>query len=210
MDWYRVKVKLRLALAGKKVAHRLLGANPILCITNCEVNMITQQYLHEALTYDTKTGIFHWKIRPSHHFKSETYWKRMNKTHAGKTTGTDNKKGYLVIGIHGDCYYAHRLAWFYIHGVMPKYIDHINHNRSDNRIINLRDVTYVDNCRNRKISEKNTSGATGIRKSGNIWQARIKHEQKDIHIGNFKTFDEAVIARKLKESHLGFHKNHGE
>jgi hypothetical protein len=100
--------------------------------------ILTQEYLHSILDYDSNTGIFVWKKRLSQRAK------------IGKTAGS-MIQGYLEIGIHGKSYKAHRLAWLYVYGVFPKLsIDHINCVPNDNRICNLREANASENGQNRK------------------------------------------------------------
>ena len=87
----------------------------------------------DALRYDPGTGHFHY-VTP--------------RKLAGKRAGTINHKGYVIIGHARRKYMAHRLAWYFVHGEQPEIIDHINHNPSDNRIANLRNVTNAENLLN--------------------------------------------------------------
>jgi len=100
---------------------------------------VTAARLREVLDYNPETGIFTNRIR------------RGSKGAAGAEAGTLTPTGYRNIVIDGRLYPAHRLAWLYVHGTMPKWtIDHINHRRDDNRIANLRDVPHRENCQNRE------------------------------------------------------------
>nr|WP_175479900.1 HNH endonuclease signature motif containing protein [Paracoccus homiensis] len=106
---------------------------------------------------------------------------------------------------------AHRVAWAVIHGRWPNgEIDHINGDRSDNRLANLREVTKRENHRNMAIRSDNTSGVTGVywaREKGK-WAAYIKAD-KMVALGRYDTFAEAVAARRAAEKVLGYHPNHG-
>jgi hypothetical protein len=89
-------------------------------------------------------------------------------------------------------------------------IDHINGNRQDNRIENLRDVPRSLNQRNSKLQNNNRSGVSGVFWRANRWEARIylvSGQRK--HLGRFKTFEEAVAVRKQAEMECGYHENHG-
>lgn len=156
---------------------------------------ITQDYLMQILTYDAESGLFYWN--------KETK-KRLIK---GSVAGTlDN--GYVMIGIDRKQYRAHRLAWVYIYGYMPKeQIDHINGIKTDNRIENLRLATHGQNCANREIQSNNSSGYKGVCyiKSKSKWRARIGHNKQKIDIGFFDTAEEASIAYANKALQL-----HGE
>jgi hypothetical protein len=92
-------------------------------------------------------------------------------------------------------------------------VDHINHDRFDNRLSNLRSVTQTENGRNRSMSKANKSGHCGIREykgvKGSTWLAQIRDGNKQIHLGTFKTLEKAIAVRKAAEIELGFHTLHG-
>ena len=151
---------------------------------------LTAEYLRSILHYDPETGIFTWKVSTSRRVK------------VGDVAGCSNGDGYLRLWLQSRLYLAHRLAWLYMNGEWPKdQLDHINRNRSDNRISNLREVTNKQNGQNKSKSSNNTSGHAGVswHKHGSKWQAHIKHNQKLIHLGCFNTIEEALSARKAAE-----------
>jgi len=162
-------------------------------------DMITQQELKELLSYNSKTGIFTWLVSLS------------NRVKIGGVAGSPDSNGYSVIKVRGRRYYAHRLAWLYMTGARPKSIDHINHDRADNRIINLREATQQENMRNSTLRKDNTSGVCGVyqRKDMNKWQALIVAEGKILHLGYFTDKFEAICARKSAGNKYGYHANHG-
>lgn len=99
------------------------------------------------------------------------------------------------------------MVWLYVYGVWPsRFIDHIDHNPSNNRIVNLRDVSASDNMRNRRLGRHNTSGAHGVRfdKLSGRWTASI-----NINLGSFDRRQDAVDARKSAEVKFGYHPLHG-
>ncbi len=107
---------------------------------------------------------------------------------------------------------SHRAAWAIYYGEYPKnHIDHINGVRTDNKIINLRDVTRSENQRNMKTHKHNTSGHTGVgfHKKTEKWRANIWKNNKQIHLGLFDDFEGAVAARKSAEKKYNYHPNHG-
>lgn len=127
--------------------------------------------------------------------------------------GYTNDRGYVVFMFRKKIYKAHRVAWTIFHGQPPiGEIDHINHQKCDNRIENLRDVPSVDNARNLGVSSQNRSGVVGVsfHKKENKWRARIKVDQKEQHLGYFSTMKEAIQARQFAEELYGFHFNHGK
>lgn len=173
-------------------------------------------YIKDALDYDPESGIFVWKKRPENHFQNARGCWQWNGKYPGTIAGTvfkPNKKyGYtrIKINISGSVVYAHRLAWIWCNGPIPDglYVDHIDGNAENNAINNLRLVSHAENHRNRGVPANNTSGAVGIRKVGNKWSARIKVHGKEKFLGNFQTFEEAVLARKRAARELGFTERH--
>lgn len=130
----------------------------------------------------------------------------------GLKAGYVNDRGYRLIEHNGTNYKAHRIAWTIYHGMPPTgQIDHINQEKDDNRIINLRDVDALTNRRNLKMHKSNTSGVTGVcfHKSKNKWRAKIKVKSKEIWLGDFDDFKKAVDVRHIAEIIYGFHENHG-
>jgi len=127
--------------------------------------------------------------------------------------GTTMKSGYLQIWSEGKLWYAHRLIWTNAHGPIPDdlQIDHINGLRSDNRIANLRLVTYAQNHQNRHHAEKNSSsGVKGVYWRSQIqkWAAEIRHDYKKYYLGSFHTIAEAKLAYNNAASLLHTHNPH--
>ena len=167
--------------------------------------MLTHEELKRILSYNKKTGIFKWKIRPT------------NSVQKGDVAGTTSKwkrsAGYIAIGFKNKTYWAHRLAWFYVYGELPKScIDHINHNKSDNRICNLRETTNKDNHRNVGLYKHNNSGVNGVSWIERLkkWTARINIDGKNLYLGLFSKKKDAIKARSEANEKYGFHKNHGK
>jgi len=100
-----------------------------------------------------------------------------------------HKKGYIHIKYEGEIYKAHRLIWKWWYGYDPEQVDHVNGDKSDNRIDNLRNVNNKTNCRNRTKQNNNTSGFTGVTwfEQAGKWRAQIKIDQKQIYIGSYDT-----------------------
>ena len=143
---------------------------------------LTAEQLKTTLDYDAESGVFTWKIRPSKAVK------------AGDVAGCVEKRiGYITIGIAGRIYKAHRLAWLYTHGEWPKgLIDHINGNKADNRICNLRDVFADGNSQNvRKPNVRNKSGFMGVIWFQNKWRASMSVNGKSKWLGDYSTPEEA-------------------
>jgi hypothetical protein len=137
-----------------------------------------------------------------------------NTRYAGKEAlGHVDADGYKIGAILGRNYLAHRIIWLIISGCCPSgEIDHINGNRSDNRIANLRDVSKSENQRNATIRSDNASGFTGVcwHKAANKWIASIFVQKKNIYLGVFENIEDAKAARKAAEREYKFHKNHGK
>ena len=135
-----------------------------------------------------------------------------NTRFSNKNAGTTVKAEYLLIRINYIGYLAHRLAWVYMTGEWPTtQIDHINHSGSDNRWINLRDVSSSENSRNSSKYKRNKSGFNGVHfyKARRKWIAYIKHNSKLIYLGVFEDKEDAIDARKAANIKYGFHENHG-
>ena len=92
--------------------------------------------------------------------------------------------------------FAHRLAWLYMTGVWPEnQIDHINGGRDDNRWVNLREADNGQNMQNISGPHGKTfTGELGVTFRRNRFEARIQQGKKRLHIGTYKTKDEAVAA----------------
>jgi hypothetical protein len=147
--------------------------------------MLTQKRLKQLLHYNPETGIF---TRLTSNRKQKT----------GDIAGGLNTIGYWTIHVDNARRYAHRLAWLYVHGAWPNGdIDHINGNRADCKISNLRDVPHKINMQNStKPRSNNKTGFLGVHWSGtrNKFIAKIKTDNKSKHIGCFDTSEEAYAA----------------
>ena len=165
---------------------------------------LTVDLLNHLFEYDKETGNLIWKIKPSsrgHHVK------------AGDIAGTLKSHGYICVGINYNSYRAHRLIFLMHKGYLPKTIDHINGDKLDNRIENLRAATVGQNQHNRKTNANNTSGYKGVswNKALKKWTARITLERKIIHLGYFANVEEAAeVVRKAREELHGDFANHGD
>lgn len=146
---------------------------------------ITQKELKRLLNYSPSTGLFVWRIRPS------------NSWPKGSIAGTIKTGGYIQIGVKGIRYTAHRLAWLYMTGKWPKdEIDHKDGDPSNNRWVNLRDVTRIGNQRNKiRPHRNNKSRLLGVSKrSSGGYQARITVNRETFNLGTYKTAQRAHAA----------------
>ena len=157
----------------------------------------TQARLQKLLDYNPRTGVFKRRIS-------------RGSAKAGAVAGSLHRTGYIYIRVDGVDYKAHRLAWVYHYGVPPKdLLDHVNRNKADNRIRNLREATHAQNQQNKKTYANNLSGIKGVswyalrRK----WRVRIQHNKKSILVGFFNDLAQAAQARKRAEKRLHTHAN---
>jgi hypothetical protein len=142
-------------------------------------NQITADRVRQLVNYDSKTGVFTWNTK-------------RRRCMPGAKAGCRMKNGYIIIRLDDVLHLAHRLAWFYTTEKWPAHqIDHINGDRSDNRIDNLREATNLENAHNRQKRKTNKSGYTGVRAENNRWLAEIKVNYKPIRLGLFDTPEEA-------------------
>jgi len=123
----------------------------------------------------------------------------------GLMVGSITQYGYLITSVKREKVFVHRLIWLHHHGKFPEnQIDHINGIRTDNRITNLRDVTNLENHRNQKQCNKNTSGVMGVvwNKKRQKWQAQISVKKKNIYLGLYEDLELAELVRKEAEHKL--------
>lgn len=156
---------------------------------------ITAHRLKELFEYSPETGEF---IRIK---------KTSSKTHIGTVAGTVNHHGYVIICIDYKLYSAHRLAWLYMTGEWPKEeVDHIDGHRSNNRFVNLRDVSVSMNRQNRRAADrKSKSGLLGVNTNKYSWAARIKVDGKKISLGSYPTPElaHAAYVEAKRKLHAG-------
>lgn len=149
--------------------------------------MVTQSRLKQLFDYDEFTGLFT-RIFP------------VRKTNVGDIAGTLTKGGYIAISVDCKTYYAHRLAFLYVKGYMPKQVDHRDLIRNNNIWSNLRKATYTLNNANKEKKKNCVSKYKGvsIHKSSGLWRARLKVNKNELHLGLFK--DEIEAAKAYNEA----------
>lgn len=143
------------------------------------------ELLNTLLNYDPETGVFRWKQL------------RRNQISENSIAGCNGKNGYVSITISNKTYLAHRLAYKMHYGLDPvDLVDHIDGDRSNNCISNLRDATTSQNLRNTGLRKTNTSGFKGV--SWDLkkkkWRAYIMYDGKRIHLGYYRTKEESALA----------------
>ena len=149
----------------------------------------SQEILTELLNYDPNTGLLTWKVA-------------RGSIKAGTVAGRVRNK-YRQVGVLGLRYTATLIIWKLVYGedLEPGlYIDHINRNPDDNRLVNLRKVTGSENHYNQARPRANPTIRRGVRKNCRKWSATFGNE----YLGNFATYAEAVAARVAAEEASGF------
>jgi hypothetical protein len=139
------------------------------------------------LQYNSITGIFTWISNGTRGVKKDD------------VAGYKSKAGYIMLSVSGRKILAHRVAWMFTYGDFPVgQIDHINRNKSDNRIENLREATFAQNAQNRVKNICNTSGYKGVtwHKRDQKWQAAVTIKGKCIYLGYFSSPENAYEAYK--------------
>lgn len=149
--------------------------------------MINIKKLNKEIEYDELTGI-------------------LRRRKSGKIAGSKNKNGYVKVFFDGKLHYAHRLAWCISNGFEPKdYIDHINGDKQDNSLANIREATPEQNQMNRVIGVNNKSGHTGVtfRSDRGKWRSQIYRKGKLIYLGLFSDKDDAAAAYREAAAFYG-------
>lgn len=157
--------------------------------------MVPQKNTWEELLECRKDGELFWKVNVGKRIK------------AGDVAGCLNDKGYVTVCVGGKTYLGHRIVWMLHNGYFPEnHIDHINRNRGDNRIENLREVSRTCNMRNSGMRTDNTSGVKGVcwNKKTCKWVAIIKVGGKQFTLGYHEDLLEAVCLRLAAEQELGW------
>lgn len=179
--------------------------------------------LRKILRYDPDTGRLFWKSRTPDLFKTtrgkklrtaEHACRQFNDRFAGTEAFTAKQSGGARVGqlLGKGSFLAHRIAYAIYHGVeVQGEIDHINGDRSDNRIVNLRLATRSEQSRNMPRPCTNTSGRIGVFWISrlNKWGAGITVDGTSHWLGYYDSFDHACQARELAERRFDFHPNHG-
>ena len=178
------------------------------------------ELLRKLVEYNPETGLLKWLARPTDMFANSALvgekgnaasW---NSKHAGKPAfATETAQGYFAGELFKVQYPAHRIAYAIHHGAWPKgEIDHINGDRADNRITNLRDVSRSENQRNAAMQHNNKSGVCGVhwKERDRRWIAQITDGKGGKRfLGGFVNFQDAVAARMEAQAEMNFHPNHG-
>lgn len=162
--------------------------------------MLTVEKLKEVLFLDETDYKFYWRVAKKGIVK-------------GMQAGSFDAHGYGQIVIDRKVYKEHRLVWLYKNGSFPDgQIDHLNHDRRDNRIENLRVVSNTENQKNKPIPRNNKTGYVGVSfsKSAKKYEAYITVNGKRKNLGLHETAAQAFEAREKANKEFGFHENHGK
>lgn len=150
-------------------------------------------FLKSVLEYREDVGELFWKVTRSQNARK------------GSAAGTDHNSGYRAVHLCGKIYLSHRLIWAIMYGNWPiNYIDHIDGNKKNNKLENLREASKSQNCQNSRVRKDSTSGSKGVnwhtRKKK--WTVRVQANKARKFIGYFDTFEEATIAAKMAQEEL--------
>lgn len=146
---------------------------------------VSAEEVRAALDYEPDTGLFRWRVRTS------------KSVRVGDVAGSPTSNGYTRLRLNGVEYLAHRIAWLCVNGEHPtKLIDHIDGNKQNNAIANLRLVSMSENVQNQKRAmSHNKTGFLGVSHHGkNVFRAAINIGGKGVYIGSFKTPEAAHAA----------------
>jgi len=161
-----------------------------------------KKLIRKHLAYDAKTGIITWIKKTSN----------QSRVKVGDEAGYLNTgHGYRSIKFKDRQYQGHRLAFVLMYEKIPEEVDHINHNKTDNRWANLRPATHKINGQNQSMKVNNKSGFTGVcwDKTKSKWVSNITVKGKQKNLGVFDDLQDAINCRKEANIKYGYHKNHG-
>jgi hypothetical protein len=181
-------------------------------------DILSPELLRKLVRYEPSTGMLFWLKRSPHDFTDGKHPKEnicaaWNARFAGREAfSVDDGNGYKHGKIGGKHLKAHRVAWVVHYGKWPEdQIDHINGNRSDNRIENLREVSNSGNQRNKSARSDNKSGYCGVYwcKTYGKWVASARLNGRQKYIGSFRDLQDAATARAEFNKKNGFTERHG-
>ena len=157
--------------------------------------MLTAERLKQLVSYDPETGVF-------------TNSTPRKKVRVGEVAGAlDKSNGYIKLTIDRRHYFAHRLAFLFVTGAWPTgIVDHINGNKTDNKLANLRQGSRELNQQNmRKANNASSSGLLGAFKKRDKWESKIKVHGKVIRLGAFDTAEQAhhAYVQAKRQHHAG-------
>lgn len=170
---------------------------------------VTPDICREFLSCDELTGLLHWRQRHRKWSATDVQHRAINAKLSGKLAFTNiGNDGYYKGRLLNFDFKAHRVAFAIVHGFWPEEVDHINHVRTDNRLVNLRDVTSAENRKNqtaRKELHPNIKQMPNGR-----WRVGFSIAGKHKYLGTFDKLGDAILARSGVLSKMGYHENHGK
>jgi hypothetical protein len=162
------------------------------------IESITQELVQHL--FDYRDGELYWRVKPSNRVR----------IHIGQKAGTLNIRGYFSTKINRKLYFNHRLIFLMHYGYLPDYLDHIDGNRVNNKVENLREATLSQNQHNRKLSKNNTSGVKGVSWQKNKWRVQIRLNDKLKSFGSYDDLELAeLVAQEARTKYHGSFTNHG-
>ena len=159
---------------------------------------ITQELVKEL--FDYRDGQLYWKNKAS------------NRRAAGEIAGSIGVNGYRVITINYKKYKTHRLIFLMFHGYLPELLDHVDNNRLNNRIDNLRVATFSQNMHNSKVYKNSKSGIKGVswEKDRDKWKVQVMFNGKNIIVRNLEDLELAqLVAQELRNKYHKEFAKHG-
>lgn len=160
--------------------------------------MLTQQQIIDLFEY--KDGHLYWKQSTSTKIKE------------GSLAGSLSNRGYYQVGVGKKTYLVHRIAFLYVHGWLPETLDHVDGNRQNNRIENLRPATRAQNNRNARVRKDSVSGVKNVKwhKPLKKWLVSLRIDNKPSHIGVFEDLELAnLVASEFRDKYHGEFARHG-
>lgn len=147
-------------------------------------------FVRDKYNYDATTGELTFRNRRSGRLDNHQ-------------VGHLDRKGYRKLRAFGICTGVHRIVWLHFYGKWPAHhIDHINGNKTDNRIANLRDVPLIVNAQNRpRPLSNNKLGVAGVRLRRGRYRAEIEINGRTVSLGTFDTVQQAQAAYLSAKSH---------
>lgn len=167
------------------------------------LEMISVEELKTFLSYDPSTGLVKWALNLN------------SRARVGREFGMKrrSKRTFYRFGkIHGVPYHTHHVAWAIYYGEWPDgFIDHVNHDGTDNRIENLRVVSVSENNKNMRLRKTNKSGHVGVSwfSRDKKWRVQVSVRGRNTHVGYFDNLEDAVASSKAAHESHGYHANHG-
>jgi hypothetical protein len=153
--------------------------------------MLTAERAHFLLEYDQETGVLTWR-------------ESRGRVKKGDVAGSTGPKGYVVVHVDGKGYHAHRLVWLIVHGRFPpEHLDHVDGNKVNNRLVNLREASNAENQQNLKRARShNKVGTLGVSIHKGHWRAQIVVNGKAKHLGHFQSKEAAAAAYLIAKRRL--------